>query len=158
MSQFSADRLCRAIAVRVQTAWPEVANSVDIDSQRLPVAPDKASVICNEIRREDGGIRRNRWVYVITVYGRFATPNTGQRVAQAKDEKADALYAAVITSDGRLSAPVSNSPGPPNAPAAYNIRCESVDRRDYVPDGEKSTGQTYYDLAVTFTMQADVAY
>lgn len=145
MSQFASHQICLAIAQRAVEAWTV---PVRIGLPVLMLASDKASVICEDVQRIDsGGVHQNRYVYTVTVYGRFQKPAESDLMDSLKDEKANALYDEVITPDGRLY-------DADEVQLAYMVKCVSFDRRDYVSDGDRSD---YYDVALTFTMQADVA-
>lgn len=143
MSQFNANAICAAIAGLANTAWNV---PVKVGLPVILLEGGKASVICEDVQRIDsGGVHQNRYSYTVTVYGRFPKPESGSMDAE-KDARANELYDEVVTSDGRLYDAGDNQ-------LAYMVKCVSFDRRDYVSDGEKLD---HYDVALTFTMQADV--
>jgi hypothetical protein len=147
MSQFSADRIARAVAARVIDAWPVVEDKIDVQLPSAELAAPRAAVVIESIEPVPGaGVRRNRWQYTIRVYGRFV--RSGNAMSQ-KEQLANDLYASVIPTDGRLIDSEDNL-------LAFGLRCQGIDLREYAepPAGSRPT----IDVSATFSCFADAAY
>ena len=152
MSQFVAAKIERRLAQLAQLAWDDCVGKADIGMPMTNQAAPKLATMCEEVPRIEGTIRNNRYQYEATVYGRFVLASAGGHPNDAKDERANDLYEAIIGADpervGRLYDADDNA-------LAFNLRVAGFDRRDYVAAGEK---QSHFDVAVTFTMLAEAAY
>lgn len=148
MSQLSTNKILRVAGIKLQTAWPEFAGRFDVDKPRLLLEPPQAAGLCDEPKRENGGVGRNRWFYTFTLYGRFplSLVADGSTISAEKDARYNALYAALITQNGELL-------DEDGALVAYNLMPVSVDRRDYIGDQGRTD---FFDLAATFVCQADI--
>lgn len=150
MSQFVAAKIERRLAQLAQAAWPDGEGRADIGMPITTQAAPKITAFCPEIPREPGTVRANRFMYACTVFGRF--PLSSVHPSDEKDARANALYEAVVGADPQRVGALYDAEG---GFLANNLRVSGVDRKDYVPDGAKPA---YFDVAVTFTMQADAPY
>lgn len=150
MSQFVAAKIERRLAQLAQVAWPDTEGKADIGMPVLGQTAPKIAAMCPEVPRESGTVRANRFSYACTVYGRF--PISALHPSDEKDQRANDLYETIIASDPQRVGTLYDSEG---QFLANNLRVSAFDRKDYVDDGAKPT---YFDVAVTFTMQADAAY
>jgi len=102
MSQLNTDAILRRLAELTQAAWPDVAGRIAIGRPLVGMALPCAAVVCDRVAREGAVfVRKNSWSFSITVFGRFAYPESGS-IQAAKDLRLNDLYGEIQPQDGKL--------------------------------------------------------